>query len=191
MRKRFATVALTIHLKIQTNVVPKDRSIEPDWAGIARVYAQNKISVAEICERFEVSQSALYSRARDDAWTMRRTTAQGLPSTQARRFGRQVELVDRLYQILESYIKLMEDRVAMPEDLSAADSARESRTMASLVKLLGTLKDLDNRVRAKNEDSNQVRENEVQLNTGDIDAARIREDLAERLARLRKHRDAG
>ena len=176
---------------IQINAVPKNSAVAPDWAEIARIYAQNEISVSGICEKFDICQSTLYRRAREGGWTLRRTMAQDPQSRQPRGFGRQAELVERLYQTLESFLKIIEDRVAMPENFSAADRERDGRTMNSLVKLFGTLTELDNRVRSQNNDGEQAQKAAAQLDTGEVDAARLREGLAERLARLRKHRDTG
>ena len=176
---------------IQINAVPKNSAVAPDWAEIARIYAQNEISVSGICEKFDICQSTLYRRAREGGWTLRRTMAHDPRSQQPCGLGRQAELLERLYRTLESFLRIIEDRIAMPEILSAADRERDGRTMNSLVKLFGTLTELDNRVRSNNNDGEQAQKAAAQLDTGEVDAARLREGLAERLARLGKHRDTG
>ena len=101
--------------------------------------------------------------------------------------ARRAGIVARLYRALDQKMGEIEDRIAMApqseaDGKSAADSERDARTLTALARLLEKLSDLEGNGNKRTGKSGEgVAEKE-------IDADRLRRDLADRLERMLKAR---
>lgn len=100
-----------------------------------------------------------------------------------RGYRRRAEILSRLYRALGDKLREIEQRIARCRDegdtLSPADSERDARTLNALARLLEKLTGIDD---AGADAPNDKRE----PNPKEIDAERLRRDIAERIARLRQ-----
>lgn len=153
----------------------------PDWDAIEREYAANEVTVDGICAVHGITRWQLYHRARNYGWPLRRS------SSLAARHRIQTEFAHRLMTALDLKMTQFENRIA--EAGSAADSERDARTLNTLVRLFEKLKGL----------SAPAAKTGVRVATlvrraptaaasterRDYEADKLRNELAQRLERLR------
>lgn len=161
-----------------------DEDASSKWAAVAADYAAGELTVAEICTRYGITPKALYTRAREQGWRLRRGRAQtaASPPKRPRRgpHAARKALIARLYQALEHKMSEFESRLPNGAQ-TAADHERDTRTLNTMVRLFERLSALDEKAGAASGDDR-----------GDLngDARALREDLARRLERLRaEHAD--
>ncbi len=133
----------------------------PDWSAIGQDYLAGTQTIAVICERHNISRSAL-SQARNRL---------GWPGRYARRPIKRVELIGRLFGVLERQISNMENR-AMDE--TAID--KEVALLGTLSRTLEKLVELDAKARPPAPKT---------LNT-DRDMAALRQKITTRISQLEK-----
>ncbi len=168
--------------------------LKPDWSTIRRLYEEGTLSVGHIAEQHGVTTSALHKRRAAQGWP-KRSEAQtqkqaGVPRKHARtgtKEGRK-EIVERLYNILEQNLKLMEIRMESSGPGTAADRERDTRAIGSLTRTVEKITELD----ADTITSASAAPNSDNASVGSgIDAAeadRIRLELAQRILKLRECR---
>ena len=177
---------------------------EATWTEIRRAYEDGSDPVAAIAKRCGVSAGTIYRRARKDCWVRRSSSGkqQKLPqeteTNKARRskspqaskkskrskakVGR-AELAERLYRAIDAKLSRLEARMQSDDDLSAADSERETRELGSMIRSF-------EKVAALAGDEKPSRQGEPErADSGKRDAERMREEIARRLERLWAHDD--
>ncbi|XSG81213.1 MAG: hypothetical protein ACPW61_08980 [Methyloligella sp. ZOD6] len=169
----------------------------PDWAAIEHAYAHDPRKLTEIASDFGVSRQKIQARAKLKDW--RRAGADDAPGFDERDAGiepgelaraeeasgaRRTRMVARLFKALEEKMTQLEMRIARGSaaEESAADAEREARALSALAGLYAKLVELDEGECAK---GTAKRHSEA---AGDAD--QFREDLARRLERLNRPRDA-
>jgi hypothetical protein len=139
------------------------------------------VTVDGICAAYGITRSQLYRRARNYGWPLRRS------NSPAARHRIQTEFTHRLMTALDRKMTQFENRIA--EAGSAADSERDARTLNTLVRLFEKLKGLSApaakagvRVATL---ARRAPAAAASTERRDYDADRLRNDLAQRLDRLR------
>jgi hypothetical protein len=110
-----------------------------DWAAVRREYEEGPLTVAEISARWGIPQTTIRDRARQDGWRMRSER----PS-QPRNRG--AGLLNQLYLAVAQGL---DEIGTLGPDRSAADRERDTRTLASLVKLSEKIVQLEKQARDK------------------------------------------
>lgn len=151
------------------------------WAAIARDYAAGALTVAEICTLHNVSASALYRRAAQEGWKMRRETG---TASSGRTQG--AGLADRLLIALDQKMTEFENRMTQGGGATAADSERDARTLNTLVRLFDKLKGFGTKGEADGKAAASLPHAATAAGKDAHDADRLRHDLAQRLEKLRE-----
>jgi hypothetical protein len=148
----------------------------PDWQAVECDYRAGLLAVDAICAARGVSRTALYARARSQGWPLRRGAKAQLPDTPG-------GLARRLLSALEAKMTLFEARMAQGAAAeTAADSERDARTLNTLVRMFDKLTEIGMAGGADRSGAPGARAT-MELNAHD--AGRLRDDLAQRLERLR------
>ena len=150
--------------------------ITPDWEAIRGAYEAGKPTVAEICRRFGVRQTALYAKVRRECWPRR------LSRIAARRTSPETRLalVHRLFLRFEQQMAEADARRAK-FGFGEADpvGAHEARTLAVLARTLEKLIEIeDTRTRPAGRGLSDAEPQD------DAEVERIRAELARRIAGL-------
>lgn len=168
-------------------VRPSGRTL-PDWDAIARDYAASTLAVPDLCTRHAVSASALYRRAKTDGWLMRRESGRRAP----RRCSRPITMNKRLLAALDLKMTQFESRMldaasaASVASPTAADSERDARTLGTLVRLFEKLTGFGEKTAASTRAAPQAGlETAAPAGKDAHDADRLRQELAQRLEKLR------
>lgn len=190
------------------NVLP---SPPRDWDAIARDYAAGALTVTEICTLHGVSPSVLYHRANKLRWKKRKRSVapKAAPNAAAsengaskasakspqrkRRAKQPADLTQRLLTALDQKMTEFETRMAEGASLNAADSERDARTLNTLVRLFDKLKSFGEKSGAAKKSATPMTSalpastasaQPSATGTDAHDADRLRQELAQRLARL-------
>lgn len=179
-------------------IATSPRAPNPDWAAIEHAYAHDPRKLTEIASDFGVNRQSIQARAKRERW-QRAEKGPAAPAFDAHDAGiepgdlaraeeasgaRRTRMVARLFKALEEKMTQLEMRIARSSaaEESAADSEREARALSALAGLYAKLVELDEGECAK---GTAKRHSEA---AGDAD--QFREDLARRLERLNRPRDA-
>jgi len=165
-----------------------------DWDAIARDYAAGVLAVPEICALYGVSKVALYNRAQADDWVLRR--AAGVRA----RSRTKADLAQRLLRALD--LKMTQFEKRMMESAAsgnAADGERDARTLNTLVQLHDKLtaaqasgkrsasQKAGGRASNSADDPPPTKFASMDTSVRDAqDAEQLRNELAERLGKLRE-----
>lgn len=174
-----------------------------DWHEIRRLYVDSDEPVAAIARRLGVAPRAIYDRARKDDWPRRADRGKppcvppetqapplvtaGVPAGLAQRRA----LVRRLYRAIDTKLKVMELR--MEKELtssskpapSSADHERDTRAIATLIKTLESVTELEiglDRAAGGSPANAAAGPDDARAIADEAD--RFRRELAERLQRL-------
>lgn len=176
---------------------------QPDWLAIKDRYCAGQHSVDQICRDFGVTKSQLYRRRRKETWPTRKGCGDEAPSRPDalvpnrrkgdrpnRRKGDKVNadanpkshtsaLLDRLYSAFNQQIGELESRFSDPGRLEGEEE-KTARTLGTLARTLGKLVEL------------QRDADEQSQHRGDdaADVERLHRELAQRIDRLRRQREA-
>jgi len=164
-------------LTIESPLPPDTPSPGPhNWAAIAHDYAENALTVTELCALHSLPLSALYQRIKVEGWVKRST----LSSVGAAARG---DLAQRMLLALDHKMTRFETRMrrAAPANATAADSERDARTLGTLVRLFDKLKGFG----AKTAPSRGGPAAGSSAGKDFHDADSLRHDLARRLEGLR------
>jgi hypothetical protein len=161
-----------------------------DWDAVRHDFLHSGMAQRRIAWKHGTSANKMRERQRAEGWE-RVVPCVPLPThwsgpragepptpTQQRR-GR---LTKRLYAVLDAKLTELELRMAERKDgpQSAADTERDTRTIVVIMQTTTKLAALEDAARAANKNANT---NGARI---DDDADRLRRDLADRLARLRR-----
>jgi hypothetical protein len=173
-----------------------------DWEGIKHAYVYGDWSIERIADARGSSATTISKRAKREGWvrlvgTKRLRggpkprppgTPRPKPATEAQL--RRRKMVRRLFEVLDGKLREIEERMAdaqregaLPQ--SAADSERDARSLTALARLYAKLVELDEAATpAAGEGS------DIGAAARSDDADQLRRDLALRLERLNRARDA-
>jgi hypothetical protein len=165
----------------------------PDWPAIRRAYEDQSLSVRKIAEGHGVTVSALNRRRTAEGWP-RRAQKKPSPAGRSKRStgqsiarGRKA-IVERLYNILERNLKLMEVRMETSEPGTAADRERDTRAIGSLTRTVGKITELD--AETKPVASTAAGSEKARGGIDEAEADRIRVELAQRILKFRERRQS-
>lgn len=155
-----------------------------DWAAVQRDYAAGKRTVTEICASHGVSKTSLYRQAREHGWLLRAASAPPSPKPKTKKGAnaRQDDLAGRLLTLLDRKMTEFENRMAEGAT-TPADSERDARTLNALMRLFEKLKKPHGKQTSRAAASPPGAADTSYKDAHDAD--RLRNDLAQRLERLR------
>lgn len=151
-------------------------------AEIQRLYADTKVTVAQIGEQFGVSPSAICKLARKRGWPTRgelmgRSPRRGQPSTPKARAMLAHRLCDAITKKLDQMEKGMESG-----KLNSSDYERDAKSVGSMISGM-------EKVAAVGSDGDKKRKPNA-AKTAFSDVERIRREIVERFERLQRSRNA-
>ena len=174
---------------------------ESFWAGAKYDFMHSGMSIRRIAEKHVVTEGTLRHRIKAWGWVRVIPTQQVKPGPKLKRpepcYGtgpnaealHRKRIVARLFRVLDHKMRLLEERMAnevregaAPQ--SAADTERDVRSFGSLMQIYAKLAALDDAARGAEQGSAAEG-----TRTSD-DADQLRRDLALRLERLNRERDA-
>ncbi len=177
------------------------------WSEIRRCYEAGTESAAAIARRFSISAERIYRRARREGWA-RKGSASGpaprkpesapgkarktsrtradKPTAEPERPGGKAPMVDRLYRAIDVKLTRLEARMRAHQETSAADSEREARELASMIRSFEQVSELKANIAERG-----ARHGEKASTVSPADAERMRTEIAERLERLFGGRQSG
>ncbi|MBU1212970.1 MAG: hypothetical protein KJ587_17120 [Alphaproteobacteria bacterium] len=175
---------------------------EAAWADIRCAYEKGEETVSQIAARLAVSAGAIYRRARRDGWARRsqqqrnhrtkaatakpcRTqTTTGDATRRPRQDAASAPgLITRLYNAMDAKLKRLEARMDSHEELTAAESERETRELGSMIRSFEKVTAFAAVLEEREKPSKRK-------HVAAGDAERMREEITQRLGRLCADRDA-
>jgi hypothetical protein len=148
-----------------------------DWEALARDYAANELPIQELCALYGISQTALYNHIKARGRPLR----SGLGYQAKRKPRREENLAQRLLISLDEQMTQFESRRATDDAHTTADSERDARTLTSLVRLFDKLKSLGEKQAGRRKAATPA----APKGKAAHDADRLRQELAQRLEKLR------
>ena len=152
------------------------------WEGVRLAYEDSDEPVVAIAKRFGIARSTLMKHVRSEGWTMRRNRRKLVCDT---RDG----MIDRLYRTIDLKLAQLEARMQNDSDLTVADHERETRAIGQLIRNFEKVSDLENDER----DGSGARrdgKSEHEPDAAQLDPHQLRQELAQRILRLREQRGA-
>ena len=150
------------------------------WDQIRLAYEMSRETLAELALRFRVSVSAIQYRAKKEGWLPRR------PRKGAIRSGSQDVLIRRLYRTIDHKLAQLEERMANDDDdLSIADHERETRALGQLIRNFEKVSGLEAEQSGGTDRGPGGKSDEPAAGLA-TDPERLRNELAERILRLRE-----
>ncbi|MCV0370815.1 hypothetical protein [Filomicrobium sp.] len=164
---------------------------DANWAEIRRAYEAGLETVAALATRCAVSADRIYRRARKEGWT-RRSSRRVKQAKGKRAAGKvcgakprgrddrkisHVAMIQRLYRAIDENLKRLEARMGSGREVSAAESARETRELGVMIRSF-------EKVTAFATDIERSRKPAAPERISSADAERMREEIAKRLERL-------
>ena len=160
------------------------RSVTPQaiWEQIRVAYETSRETVAQLAKRFAVSPGAIQYRSRKEGWLPRRVRKG------TARPGRQDVLLCRLYRTIDQKLAQMEERMSHEDDdLSIADHERQTRALGQLIRNFEKVAGLETE-QSGGTDQPTGGKSERDAAELAIDPEHLRNELAERILRLREKR---
>ncbi len=161
-----------------------------DWAAIRQLYEAGEMTLAAIAEQHRVTTSALYRKRQAEDWLPRSSSGKvrntRKPNKRSRR-TRQEPLLERLFKVVDRNLRLMERRMDSDEPGTAADRERDTRTIGTLTRTIGKITELQAETDVAGDTAGRRRSRDINDNR-DTDALRL--EIAERILKLREHRNA-
>ncbi len=156
------------------------RLTDKAWADIARAYAGGTETVAAIAARHGIDRGVIIRRAQIDGWPRRRAPSHAprAPTERA-----QAALMRRLFNAIKTKLKHLETSMKSGKAISAADSERQTRQINHLIRSFETVTEL---ARARDNAAGAAA-----ASASAADAERMRAEIAERLERVAKAKEAG
>ncbi len=161
------------------------------WAGIRRLYEAGE-APKTLAERFGVTLRTVKKHARDEGWRVAAPPAASEPPALRESVTSRDQngvLIRRLYRAISVKLEHMETRMANGETRSAQDEERESRALATMIrnfeKVTEVAADFE---RAREPGAPETGASAARSRAPD--AERMRREIAERLERLNRERDA-
>jgi hypothetical protein len=178
-----------------------------DWHQIRRLYVDGDEPVAAIARRFGLAPKRIYDHARKQDWPRRsaRSAIEPAPSPTSKveapdpnpptlptGLAARRTLVRRLYRAIDTKLKIMEQRMekelasSRTPQSSSADHERDTRAIATLIKTLESVTELEVGLDRPADGSPRARNASAAPDARTLadEADRFRRELAERLHRL-------
>ena len=95
-----------------------------DWAAVQLDYEQSNGSLADICQRFGVTEAQLRYRRERHGWTMRNEWGLRVPP-----------LISRMMRVLDAQVRQLEKQMTEPVDKSVALLGTMTKTLEKLIEL--------------------------------------------------------
>ncbi len=143
---------------------------EPDWLAVRTAYEDTSEPRHIICHRFGISSWQLSDRAAAESWALRRPDAKGT-------YGQRRRMVARLFKTLEAKLSSLEERMASQGRGTSADADREAREISAIVRNFEKVAEADDKLKRR------LKRRKPEAVAADSD--RIRDEIAQRLARLK------
>lgn len=154
-----------------------------DWGGIKHAYLNGEMIVEDICSFYGVTKDALYRRIKTENWQLRQSRPSDIgkraeaPKPDTRPDNDDLYL--RFFRVVDRQMARLEAKLNdNDEAANAIERERDVRTLASLVRLLEKLNDLEPEKRQRGQDTNTIDANDEGA------AVRLREELAGRIHSL-------
>lgn len=160
------------------------------WAKAKRLYGDRAVKIGEVAALVGLAPIQLSRRAKDLGWPMRTppkstTVKRGTAKkrkAQNKKTLKPLELVQRVYAAIDGELTKLEHQ----EGTSSQDRERGSRALSQLVNSLEKATDMQQVLAAKTAKGGSKKDKEALA-----DAEDLRRQIAERLERLSRKRDAG
>lgn len=143
---------------------------EPDWLAVRQAYEDTSEPRHLICHRYGITSWQVSDRAATEGWRLRRPDAKGT-------YGQRRRMIERLFKTLEAKLSSMEERMASQGSGSSADADREAREMSAIVRNFEKVAEADDKLKRR------LKRRKPEAIAADSD--RIRDEIAQRLARLK------
>lgn len=144
----------------------------PRWTQIKRCYLSGKGTVQSIATKYGVARRTISARARREGWPRRRNA-----------LGEPLTIRQRLFNAVDEQLARVEERLAVEEPISAADSERLAREIGMIVK---NYDKVEPAVAAEPQGKGGAPATPANPNPGTDDAERWRLELADRIGKLRQ-----
>jgi hypothetical protein len=180
----------------RTSGTPADpeRPDDRDWEPVRDDFLYSGMAQRRIAWKYGMTEDTLRKRRRAEGWE-RVVPVQPLPKRRPPepRAGepptptekRRARMVRRLFAVLDAKIAELEARMTGDDRAqNAADAERDARSLTALARLYAKLVEMD-----EGSGGGGATGSQANMKDGD-DADRLRRDLADRLARLRRSGDA-
>ncbi len=155
------------------------------WDQIRIAYETSRETIAQLGRRFDVSVGAIQYRSRKEGWLPRRIPKDAAIS------GQQHFLIRRLYRTIDQKLAQMEVRMANDEDeLSVADHERETRALGQLIRNFEKVSGLETE-QSGGTSKKPGGKSDSDRTAVPNDPERLRNELAERILRLREKQFSG
>ncbi len=151
------------------------------WAAARAAYSAGVLTAREIVENYGMGKSTLYKRIKQEGWMspqsgpLKKTGEAGQPQRMD-----QGTYVERLHHLLDKTLIELELSLMSVGVKTTPERERDVRTLASVVRVIEKLEAIEPKTDPQNE-AEQTQEDED----------RMRAEIADRLARLRRLRDRG
>jgi len=142
---------------------------ELDWLAVREAYEATSEPRHLICHRFGISSWQLSDRAATDGWMLRRPGTKGT-------YDQRRRMIERLFKTLEAKLSSLEERMATQGSGTSADADREARDLSAIVRNFEKVADADDKLKRR------IKRRRPETVAADSD--RIRDEIAQRLARL-------
>lgn len=153
----------------------------PDWAAIRRLYEESEASVRDIAAKHATSVSAIQRQRQAEGWRPRSQTRAARGDADGGSGGCRRALIARLLEAVDRNLKLMEMRMDSDAPATAADRERDTRAIGTLTRTLGKITELQSETDLPRGAAPKSRSG---ADLDDVDADRLRLDIAERILRL-------
>ncbi|MGI9422767.1 MAG: hypothetical protein ACR2PA_06210 [Hyphomicrobiaceae bacterium] len=151
-----------------------------DWNAVRVAYESEQETIRSVADRFDVAVHAINYRAKKHNWRRRRRK-RDTGDTNPQRV-----LVQRLYRTIDRKLAQLETRMQNDnDDLTIADHERETRALGQLIRNFEKVSGLEADQIDKAKDARGAN-SEDEADAASIDPERLRNELAERILRLRE-----
>ncbi len=153
------------------------------WEDVRLAYEHTDEPVRDLARRFDVSRRQLHRRARADGWALRNDRGPVALQPPA-------VVIERLYRTIDLKLAQMEARIMTDDDMSVADHERETRALGQLIRNFEKVTGLEGDQRgAQRQGRDGKSDRDSAADT--LDPHQLREQIAERVLRLREKRADG
>ena len=155
------------------------------WDQVRIAYETSRETIAQLAWRFGVSTGAIQYRSRKEGWLPRRILQREAGS------GQQHFLIRRLYRTIDQKLAQLEERMSNDEDnLSIADHERETRALGQLIRNFEKVSGLETE-QSGGDGTKPGGKSDSDISGPVNDPERLRNELAERILRLREKQVGG
>ena len=151
---------------------------DAEWEALRRAYEAGDETVLAIAKRFGVARGTIQRRARVEGW---------LPRPIAGRYQAPPEdvVILRLYRTIDRQLAQLEARMNSDDPMTVADHERETRALGQLIRNFEKVSGLEGDQPGGGGRKRRAR-NQPDAGAGENDPHRLREELAERILKLRE-----